>query len=134
MFQFNTKLLDWARQVPTPNPVIAPAPTYFWSSMRDLEDLYKYKKLCYFSITFLVQKIIPFLPSSAYQYIYTYLAYTYVLSNPNENQSFPKNEIAQFEIVHNDILEKVVVTTDRFLFFDSVVVVWLVVCIPDRKI
>ena len=59
---------------------------------------------------------------------------TFYLSNPNENKSFPKNEIAQFEIVHNDILEKVVVTTDRFLFFDSVVVVWLVVCIPDRKI
>ena len=48
---------------------------------------------------------------------------TFYLSNPNENKSFPKNEIAQFEIVHNnDILEKVVVTTDRFLFFDSVVV------------
>ena len=59
---------------------------------------------------------------------------TFYLSNPNENQSFPQNEIAQFEKVHNDILEKVVVTTDRFLFFDSVVVVWLVVCIPDRKI
>ena len=48
MFQLNTKLLDWARQVPTPNPVIAPAPTYCWSSMRDLEDLYKYKKLLLF--------------------------------------------------------------------------------------
>ena len=59
---------------------------------------------------------------------------TFYLSNPNENKSFPKNEIAQFEMVHNNILEKVVVTTDRFLFFDSVVVVWLVVCIPDRKI